>query len=118
MNTTQLKEYTEYVKKLKESVKDYIKWKYSVGDMFEGEVNVFYIIQKVIAERVVDVEEEIIPGVKHFANAKDWAYVPEYIVECITQNKTYQYSEKQLDKMIENGCTLHRKVLNENKSGV
>ena len=117
MNTTQLKEHIEQQKKAAEYAKTFVKFKYEIGDMIEGEVNVFYITERYVAERVEDVEHEIIPGVWS-RGGKDWVYVAEYIVENVTQNKKYKYGEKQLDNLIESGCTLHRRVANENKNRI
>lgn len=115
LNTTQLEKWKEHTRKLREQVKANMNFKYNIGDVLEGEVNVFFVTEQIMAERVVDVEEEIRPGCGAFVNQKDWAWVPEYRVECPTLNRNFQYNEKQLDKMLEDGHTLHRKKQNENK---
>lgn len=85
--------------------KEHIKYKYNIGDVIEGEVNVYYILEKIVLDKVI----------------KDkWTYIPGYLLISVAKNGNFPYTEEHINKLIKAGCILHKnkKVLNEDKNRI
>lgn len=90
--------------------KNSVRFKYNIGDIIEGELNIFYVQKQIVAERVVDCEIEYSSYGTLPVLGKDWKPVPEYILENLTLQQNFRYGEKHIDNMIRKGAKLYRKI--------